>query len=187
MHLITDTALTVRDQLKSTRGLSATFVPPEETKLAILALEEAEAGMAALKLELLASAEDAAAAEGFHGVATWLAHHTRRRRSDAAADFAMAKALDRMPVLASALREATVNLDQARVIARTIGELPVDAGRDVVERAEAEWSGSPPSTTPRSSTCSGTASSSSLLQNASRPPKPASSPRWRSTPPSASD
>ncbi len=138
MHLITDTALAIRDQMKSSRGLNATFIPTEEKRIALLALAEAEAEMAALKMELMACADDVAQAEGFTSIATWIAHHIRVRRSDAAADHVLAKALECMPILATALREAAVNLDQARVIARAVSELPRDAGDDTVARAEAE-------------------------------------------------
>ncbi len=139
MHLLTDTAGAVQGMLKSVADLDPVFIPAEEKGAALLAWLDVETQVAELRLRCMASAGDAAAAEGFHSVASWLAHHGRVRRSDAAADLRLAEALDRdLPLLAAGLREARVNLAQARVIAAAVGELPDRVGRDVVAKAEAE-------------------------------------------------
>src|SRR5690606_15892933 len=91
-----------------------------------------------MRLRLMATSGDVAAAEGCHTVATWLARETRVRRADASADLKLAVALDRdLPVLAAAVREARVNIAQAKVIATAVEEIPTRVGRDVIAKAEA--------------------------------------------------
>jgi len=90
-------------------------------------------------LRLLGTCDDVAEADGHRDVAAWLSAHAQVRRSDAAADLRLAKALDRdLPVLARSLREGRVNLAQARVIAAAIEELPAHVGQDVIAQAEAQ-------------------------------------------------
>jgi len=90
-------------------------------------------------LRLLGTCDDVAEADGHRDVAAWLSARAQVRRSDAAADHRLAKALDRdLPVLARSLREGRVNLAQARVIAAAIEELPAHVGQDVIAQAEAQ-------------------------------------------------
>src|SRR5699024_8955120 len=78
-----------------------------------------------------------AEAEGFRSAGAWLSHHARIRRSDAASDLTLAKALDRdRPVLTTGLREGRVNVAQARVIASALDELPTHVDADVLAKAE---------------------------------------------------
>lgn len=139
MHFMTDVAATVKELLKSVADVNPAFLPTDEKAGALLTLLDIETQAAELRLRVMACADDVAEREGFHTLATWLAHHGHVRRGDAAADLRLATALDReQPVLAAALREARINLPQARVIAAAVAELPLHVGRDVIARAEAE-------------------------------------------------
>lgn len=139
MHFVTDVAATVQQLLKSVADVNPTFLPTDEKAAALLTLLDIEAQAAELRLRVMACADDVAEREGFHTLATWLARHGNVRRGDAAADLRLAKALDRdQPELAAALREARVNLPQARVIAAAVAELPAHVGRDVIAKAETE-------------------------------------------------
>ena len=139
MHLMTDTALTVQEMLKSVADVNPTFMSPEEKASTLLTWLQVESQVAELRLRMMASADDVAEPGGFQSAGTWLAHHGRLRRGDAVADLRLGVVLDRdLPVLAAGLREARVNLAQARVIAHAVGELPDRVGRDVIAKAEAE-------------------------------------------------
>ncbi|QCC76465.1 HNH endonuclease [Nocardioides daphniae] len=139
MHLMTDTAVAVKEMLKAVADVNPTFMPADEKAATLLAWLEIESQVAELRLRVMSAAGDVAESEGFHSTGTWLAHHGRVRRADAMADLRLAEALDRgLPVLARALREGAVNLAQARVVAGAVGELPDRVGQDVVALAEAE-------------------------------------------------
>lgn len=139
MHLMTDTAVAVKEMLKSVADVNPTFMPTDEKATTLLTLLQIESQAAELRLRVMASAGDVAERDGFHSAGSWLAHRGRVRRADATADLRLAEALDKeRPVLAQALREARVNLAQARVIAAAVEELPDRVGRDVIAKAEAE-------------------------------------------------
>ncbi|GGD24811.1 hypothetical protein GCM10007231_25010 [Nocardioides daphniae] len=125
--------------LKSVADVNPTFMPTDEKGSTLLTLLAIESQVTELRLRVMAAAEDLAEREGFHTSAGWLAHHGRVRRSDAAADLGLAQTLAReLPVLAAALREARVNVAQARVIGHAVSELPRRIGEDLIARAEAE-------------------------------------------------
>lgn len=126
-------------EFKSLRDLNPIFMATEEKAEAMKRLTDMETHAAELRLRLMASSDDVAQAEGFHSVASWLTHHTHVRRPDAAADLKLAVALDRdLAVLATAMREARVNVAQARVIAHALSELPDGIEPEVAALAEAE-------------------------------------------------
>lgn len=139
MHLMTETADAVQELVKAAADLNPTFMETADKAAALLTWLEVENQVAELRLRVMACAGDVAEAEGFRSVATWLAHHGRVRRADAAADLRLAEALDRtLPTLARSLREGRVTLAQAHVVARAVSEIPDSVGADVIARAEAE-------------------------------------------------
>ncbi|MBE7326079.1 DUF222 domain-containing protein, partial [Nocardioides sp. Y6] len=107
----------IEAELKSLAEVNPIFMSTEEKAEALKRSVALESQLTELRLRVMASSQDVAEAQGFHSVATWLAHHAHVRRADAATDLRLAVALEELPVLAAGLREARVNVAQARVIA----------------------------------------------------------------------
>ncbi|MBE7325198.1 DUF222 domain-containing protein [Nocardioides sp. Y6] len=128
----------IEAELKSLAEVNPIFMSTEEKAEALKRSAALESQLTELRLRLMASSQDVAEAQGFHSVAPWLAHHTHVRRADAATDLKLAVALEELPVLAAGLREARVNVAQARVIAGALGELPDGIEPEVAALAEAE-------------------------------------------------
>jgi len=138
MHPLNEFAADVAARFKSVTDVNPTFMETCDKGALIKDLAAVATYAAELGLRTLAVAEDVADAEGYRDVASWLAAVTNVRRSDAAADLRLARALDRdLPVLAQAVREGRVYIAQARVIASAVEELPAHVGREVVDAAEA--------------------------------------------------
>ena len=139
MHPLREASAAIGVALKSVADVNPTFMPTTDKSAALVEFLENRAKMDEVFLRLLGTCDDAAEADGHRDVAAWLSAHAQVRRSDAAADLRLAKALDRdLPVLARSLREGRVNLAQARVIAAAIEELPAHVGQDVIAQAEAQ-------------------------------------------------
>jgi hypothetical protein len=125
------------DALASAAAVNPSFMRTPEKAAALAELSRVESQVAELRLRILADAEDVA--EDFAGrdVAGWLQWATRCRGEDARADLRLALALDRRyPTLGSALREGSVNLVQARVVAKVLDDLPAEIPSEVIARAE---------------------------------------------------
>ncbi|QCX26573.1 DUF222 domain-containing protein [Nocardioides jishulii] len=138
-HSLTTLVGLLREQVKSVADLNPVFMPTVDKVDVLGELVALESQVAALRLRVMASAGDVAVESGDRSVAAWLSRTQRLRRSDCVADGRLAEALDRdLPVLSTALREARVNLAQARVIAAAVGELPDRVGAEVIAKAEAE-------------------------------------------------
>ncbi|WP_240617098.1 HNH endonuclease signature motif containing protein [Nocardioides speluncae] len=104
---------------------------------ALLALSRLEVQLAALRLRIMATADDVAEEAGARDVAAWLAHESRDVPAACRAEQHLAVALhSRWTRLGTAVAEGSVNLAQARVIARALDELPSDL--DPALRAQAE-------------------------------------------------
>lgn len=128
----------IEAELKSLTDVSPVFMSTSEKAEALRRATEVETRAAELRLRLMASSNDVAQDAGCHTVATWLAHETRVRRTDASADLKLAVALDRdLLVLAAAVREARVNIAQAKVIAAAIEQIPTRVGQETIAKAEA--------------------------------------------------
>ncbi|GGD06056.1 HNH endonuclease signature motif containing protein [Nocardioides daphniae] len=138
-HPLTTVVGLLREQVKSVGDLEPVFMVTRDKADVLGELVALESQVAELRLRVMVAAGDVAEMSGDRSVASWLARTQRLRRGDCAADARLADALDRdLPVLSHALREVAVNLDQARVIAHAVGELPDSVGREVVALAEAE-------------------------------------------------
>ncbi|WP_240617222.1 HNH endonuclease signature motif containing protein [Nocardioides speluncae] len=104
---------------------------------ALLALARLETQLAALRLKVMAAADDVAEESGARDVAAWLAHESRENPTACRAEQHLALALDtRCTRLGTAVAEGAVNLAQAKVIARALGDLPDDLDPELLVRAE---------------------------------------------------
>ncbi|WP_240617315.1 HNH endonuclease signature motif containing protein [Nocardioides speluncae] len=104
---------------------------------ALLALSRLEVQLTALRLKVMAAAEDAAVDAGARDVAAWLAHESREVPTACRAELHLAVALDaRWTRLGTAVADGVVNLAQARVIARALDELPGDLDPALLVQAE---------------------------------------------------
>ncbi|MBE7326013.1 DUF222 domain-containing protein [Nocardioides sp. Y6] len=128
----------IEAELKALAEVNPIFMSTEEKAEALKRSVALETQLTELRLRLMASSGDVAQVSGCRSVASWMARETRVRRGDATADLTLAVTLDRdLPVLAAAVREARVNIGQARVIATAIAELPDRVGKEVRDKAEA--------------------------------------------------
>jgi hypothetical protein len=125
--------------LKDTADVQVTFMDPEDKRAALLELTRLEAQLSALKLRVMAAADDVALAEGARDVAALLTHQTHTDFAANRRDLALADALDRRwSVVATALGQGELNPDQAWVITRALDALPAEkVSADVLAQAEA--------------------------------------------------
>ena len=99
---------------------------PEEQRRALSMLAEDEAQLAALKLRLLAHAEETGATTGTSAgsAADWLAVETRQVRRDARSDLKLAIRLEQHELVAAGMAAGEVNPAQARAIVAALDRLP---------------------------------------------------------------
>lgn len=114
------------------------FMPTRDKANALVRLAAVEARLSALRLRLLAHADDVALEHGARDAAAWLSHETLDEQGARRRDLALAEALDRRwTLLGAALAEARVNPAQAQVIAHALNELPADELHDgILTQAE---------------------------------------------------
>jgi hypothetical protein len=136
-HPIRLAAAEIAGVLKSVADVNPAFMTTPDKAAALVELTTVEARVAELRLRVTADASDVAEETGARDVGAWAAAATHRRRGDCAADLRLALALADRPVLAAALREGRVNLDQAQLIATALAKLPADVSSSVVDQAEA--------------------------------------------------
>jgi Domain of unknown function (DUF222) len=112
---------------------------PSDKRAALVELTRLEAQLSALKLRVMAVSDDVALAEGARDAAALLTNDTHTDLAGNRRDLALADALDRRwSVVAHALGQGEVNLDQARVIARALEGLPTaKVSAALLARAEA--------------------------------------------------
>ncbi|MEI5674416.1 MULTISPECIES: HNH endonuclease signature motif containing protein [unclassified Nocardioides] len=122
--------------LKTVADVNPSFMTTPDKAAALRELAVLEARVGELRLRVAADACDVAEEHGARDVGAWTAHAVRRRRADCARELRLALALADRPVLAAAVREGAVNLDQAHVIADALAALPGDVDAEVVDRAE---------------------------------------------------
>ena len=125
------------DALSSVAEVNPSFMGTPEKAAALAELTRLESQVAELKLRILADAGDVASTFAGRDVAGWLQSATRTRGEDARADLRLAMALDRRyQALGAALRDGSANLSQARVIAKSLDELPPEIPTEVLAKAE---------------------------------------------------
>ena len=74
---------------------------------------------------------------GASSAANWLAHETRTTRAAAHAAVRLGRDLEAHPATRDALAAGDLHADQARVVVRSLEDLPDTIGRELVEKAEA--------------------------------------------------
>ena len=106
---------------------------------ALVELTRLEAQLSALKLRVMAVADDVALAEGARDVAALMTHHTRGDFGANRRDLALAEALDRRwHGVAAGLGAGDLNVAQAQVITHALDELPSEkVPAEVLQDAEA--------------------------------------------------
>ena len=125
------------EALGDVASVNPSFMRTPEKAAALAELTRVESQVAELRLRILADADDVASELAGRDVAGWLQWATRCRGEDARADLRLALALDRRyPALGAALREGSANLAQARVVAKTLDDLPAEIPTEIVARAE---------------------------------------------------
>jgi hypothetical protein len=136
-HPVLACAAIIEAALQDVAGVEPAFMRTSEKADALLALTRAQTALAALRLRIIAAAEDVAEETGARDVAAWLAHQTHANPNACRAELHLAAALDtRWTRLAAAVSAGAVNLAQAEVIARSLDELPDDLDPDLLVRAE---------------------------------------------------
>jgi hypothetical protein len=138
-HPVLACAARVAEDLTAVGEVPVQPMSAEEKAAALVAVTGTIDQLHALRLRLLAAADDVAAEAGARDAGAWLAHRTRRDRREQQGDLRLATALaDRWQHLESGLAVGAVNLAQARVIARALDALPDDVPGEVAKRAEAQ-------------------------------------------------
>jgi len=136
-HPVLACAEQLRRDLAEIAAVPVELMGPDEKAAALVALSAAADQMDALRLRLLAAADDVAAEAGARDAGAWLAHTIRGERRELQRDLHLGTALaERWHHLADALAHGGANLAQARVIAHALDELPDDVPADVVAQAE---------------------------------------------------
>ncbi len=114
------------------------FMTTPAKAAALVALSRAADRVQGLLIRVLANADDVALDEGARSAAAWLAHETRAAYGATAAAASLGAGLDaRWRVLQEALLAGRVNVEQARVIARALDELPAALDPEIRSKAEA--------------------------------------------------
>jgi hypothetical protein len=136
-HPVVACAERVGQELAEIAAVPVEFMSAEEKAAALLAVSAAADRVAAIKLRLLASADDVAAGAGARDAGAWLAHETRGDRHEQLRDLRLGEALSRRwQGLGDGLAHGAVNLAQTRVIAHALDQLPADVPAEVVAMAE---------------------------------------------------
>jgi len=139
VHPVLACADAIEGALKDAADVHVVFMDPGDKRSALLRLARLEARLTALRLRLMAAADDVALAEGARDVAALMTHHTRGDSGANRRDLALAEALDRRwPGVAAGLSAGHLNLAQAQVVTRALDELPSEKlPEEVLRDAEA--------------------------------------------------
>jgi hypothetical protein len=125
-HPVVEFAHRLTERLHQVGSTPVWSMTPAEQRETLRTLARAEAQLAALRLRVLAEAERSGAGSerAAATAADWVAIETRQTRISARSDLKLATALERHPLLHSALEAGGVNLAQARVIVTALDRLP---------------------------------------------------------------
>jgi hypothetical protein len=136
-HPVLACAATIGAALKDVADIEPAFMRTAEKADALLALSRIETEVTALRLRIMAAADDVAEETGARDVAAWLAHETHASPRSCRAELHLAAALDaRCTRLGAAVADGSVNIAQAEVIARALDELPDDLDPALLVKAE---------------------------------------------------
>ena len=143
-HQLLVCADAIEAALKEAVGVDPIFMSLADKRIGLVRFAHLSNLVEALRMRIIAASEDVAAAEGHRDVASWLTHRTRADRgSDRRAQLLAVELETRWHHLAAAVAEpgeGRVNLDQAHVIARALGDvsraLAEEPGIDADQRAD---------------------------------------------------
>jgi hypothetical protein len=136
-HPVLACAERVVGELDAVAAVPVELMNTADKAAALLAVAEVTERANALRLRLLAAADDVALDAGARDAGAWLAHHTRDDRRDLQRDLRLGSALaERWQRVGEALGVGAMNTAQADVIARALDALPSEVPGDVVVRAE---------------------------------------------------
>jgi hypothetical protein len=138
VHPIVACVEAVEAALKDVARVDPSFMRPGEKAEALRRVHALEGRLTALRLRLMAASGEVADLTADPNVGIWLAAETRTDPRAQVGDLGLARGLDRRWTrLGRALADGSVNLAQARVIARALADLPVaEVGVEAVARAE---------------------------------------------------
>jgi hypothetical protein len=138
VHPVLACADAIEQALKDVAGVDPDFMTVTDKATALRRLDRLAGQVSALRLRVMAGAGDVAETTADHSVATWLAAETRTDPRERAGELALARSLERRwTQLATAVTAGEVNLPQARVIARSLEDLPEqEVGPEALARAE---------------------------------------------------
>ena len=136
-HPVVACAQRLREELAAIAAVPVELMSTAEKAAALVAVSVAADQADALRLRLLASSDDVAVEAGAHDAGAWLAHAIRGERREHQRDLRLGQALaERWRRLGEAFAGGAVNLAQARVISHALDELPDDVPGELVEQAE---------------------------------------------------
>jgi hypothetical protein len=136
-HPVLRTVARLGEALADVATVIPSYMRTAEKAAALAELARVESQVAELRLRIEADAEDVAAQFAGRDVAGWMQWATKCRGEDARADLRLAVALDRRyQCVGAALREGSANLAQARVIVKTLDDLPAEIPTEVLAKAE---------------------------------------------------
>jgi hypothetical protein len=136
-HPVLTSTEVIRAALEDLADVDPTYMRTEEKAEALRALTMLTSQLDALRLRVIAAAEDVAAERGDKRVADWVARETRCDKRAAHAQQTLAEALDaRWTRIGGGVASGRVHLDQARVVVRSLEALPPEVGRETRRMAE---------------------------------------------------
>jgi hypothetical protein len=135
---VRETLQQLREVAGRCAGTPVWSLPDTDLVAAVHAVHDAEQMLAAVKLHLIREIDgrNLPIAQEAANTAIWLrgrlhiSIHTARRLVD------LARMLDQRPVLDAALSTATLNVEQAQIVAKTVRDLTGETSPDVVDLAE---------------------------------------------------
>ncbi len=126
LHPVVDFAQRLHSRLGSLAHVPLGSMTAKEKQQVLVELARSSAQLEALRLRVLAEAEQSEATiqTGAPTAADWVATETRQVRRDARSELTLAQRLERCGVLSAAMATGGVNLAQARAIVAALERLP---------------------------------------------------------------
>ncbi len=137
-HPVRACARVIGSALDQVADVDPMYMTTPDKAAALVELNCLSARLEALRLRVLATADDVALDSGDRSPAAWLAHRTRSDIGQALSDGRLAESLgSRWQLVRSALADGAMHVAQARVIISALDELPADLDPEVRRQAEA--------------------------------------------------
>ena len=136
-HPVLTCASSLAVALGEVESVDPLFMTTADKQTALVDLAAVAARLDELRLRVLGAADDVAALHGARDAGAWLAHATRADDAAGRRDLALARDLQRRPLVAAAMRTGRLDRAQAVVITRALDALPDDVPAQTLEQAEA--------------------------------------------------